>query len=201
MQQVSTIVHAFQSSQIQYDDKFLLLFSAYNAWYRSVTGENSDARALHAIKLRDGLWSEYLQGACLESLRPSIRKIAILTRIRPLRSNFAWPGQLRGPDDWEGLIEYWYAVRCDLVHANAAVLSAYYPEYIKLAYESLFTFMTEVVLRLQLNVIAKHAEGDSVTLDSPRLDEVDLHPRRLFTQLRQDLLKKTGISLSKHFTS
>lgn len=204
MKQVASVVHAFQSSQVQYDDKFLLLFSSYNSWYRSVTGESIDARALRAVKLRDALWGEYLRGECLERLRPLMRRITLLTRIRPLRSGSLVDGVLTGPDDWEGLIEFWYTIRCDIVHGNATVLEAHYPVYAKLAYETLQIFMTEVVMRLQINVQTLAQSDKSKVRMLPRLDEVDLYPRRQFIRQRRKLLKRAQsplLSGSKHFTS
>jgi len=139
----------FRQSQISYAEKYLLLFSAFNAWYRRVTGERIDARALHALMYRDAVWVEYRRGESLERIRPIIRKITILSNVRPLHSYGDWPGSLDGPDDWQGLIHFWYAVRCTLVHANADAQQSYYPLYTQLAYESLNIFMTEVVMRLQ----------------------------------------------------
>lgn len=202
MKQVDVITAAFQQSQIQYEDKFLLLFSAYNAWYRSVTGEDRDAYALRAIKLRDVVWAEYERGVCFEALRPLMRRIALLTSLRPLRSNRSWSGKLDGPDDWEGLIEYWYAVRCDIVHANELMLKAYYPVIVKLAYESLSIFMTEVVARLRISAAVTYgADPLSFDMSAPRLDEVDLHPRKLFGQLKRKMYRKQQSLPSKHFTS
>lgn len=200
--QVEMITTNFQNSQVRYEDKFLILFSAYNAWYQAVTGEPTDSEALRAVRLRDSIWAEYYRGECFELLRPLLRRIAILTTLRPLRSTRSWSGVVRGPDDWEGLIEFWYAVRCDHIHANSAVLQGHYPVLTKLAYESLSIFMTEMVLRLQLTVQYRQRDS-SVEIDRvsvPRLDEVDLYPRSLFNRFRKKLFLGQ-ISSGKHFTS
>lgn len=200
--QVKAITDVFQKSQVHYEDKFLILFSSYNAWYQAVTGESIDAMALKVVRLRDAIWAEYFRGDCFELLRPLLRRIAVLTTLRPLRSTGSWNGVVHGPDDWEGLIRFWYAVRCDHIHANSVILQGYYPLLTKLAYESLSVFMTEIVLRLQLTIEYRRSAHliDVEEVSVPRLDEVDLYPRSLFNSFQKKLFSRQ-ISPSKHFTS
>ena len=139
----------FTQAQINYAEKYMLLFSAFNAWYRMVTGERTDARALQRLKYRDALWVEYRKGECLELLRPLVRKLVILTSVRPVTAHGEWSGVVRDADDWVGVIQFWYAVRCAIVHSNSELQSALYPTYVSTAYESLNIFMTEIVMRLK----------------------------------------------------
>jgi hypothetical protein len=149
----STIMRTFTQAQINYAEKYIVLFSAYNAWYRHVTGESVDARALELLKYRDALWIEYKKGECLERLRPLVRKLVILTAIRPVAPRGNWCGSISDANDYEGMMQFWYTVRCAIVHSNEEMQSALYSTYISLAYDSLNIYMTEVVLRLHHNNI------------------------------------------------
>jgi hypothetical protein len=80
-----------------------------------------------------------------------MRKIMALSLFRPLQSRGSWNGAVTSLEDWEGMIQFWYSVRCSLIHANDETQNAWYPMYVQLAYESLNIFMTEIVLRLQAN--------------------------------------------------
>lgn len=142
-----TVRDLFMKSRIDYNAAYLILYSAYNAWYRDVTGHVSDQRALAAIKLKTDLWNTALQDRSMPGLRSLLRRLYALTNHRPLHGYTSWHGSLDDEADWRGLIEFWYALRCAIVHGNDVVGNPYHDIYIKLAYESLFLFMNEVVSR------------------------------------------------------
>lgn len=145
-----TIHDLFMKSRIDYDTSYVTLYSAYNAWYRSETGQRSDQKALAAIKLRGDVWDDALQDRCMSGLRSILRRLYVLTNHRPLIGSTSWEGTLRDENDWRGLIELWYCLRCTIVHGNTAMSNPYHEIYVKLAYESLFLFMNEMVGRQSL---------------------------------------------------
>jgi len=140
----------YDRAQIDYSDLFMRLYVSYNAWYRGVTGLQSDYDAIKHMQERFVIWDDYLHGLVMESLRSVMQQITILTTLRPLKSSLrAWGGVVNGPDDWKGLILYWYTVRCTLFHGDIEIGHAHEDTQIKLAYESLNIFMTEIVARMK----------------------------------------------------
>lgn len=146
-----TVHDLFMKSRIDYDTSYLTLYSAYNAWYREVTGQQSDQKAFAAIKQKSDIWNDALQDRCMSGLRSLLRRLYVLTNHRPVQSHTSWLGSLEDEMDWRGLIDFWYALRCTIVHGNDAVRNPYHDIYVKLAYETLFLFMTEIVGRLAAN--------------------------------------------------
>lgn len=146
--QKQTVHDLFMRSRIDYNGSFLTLYSAYNAWYRIETGYHADHKALIAIKQRTDVWDDALQDRCMPGLRSLLRRLYVLTNHRPLQSHSAWGGSLEDEMDWRGLIELWYALRCTIVHGNEALSNPYHEMYIKLGYETLFLFMSEIVTRI-----------------------------------------------------
>jgi hypothetical protein len=142
-----------------------------------VTGKVMDSHALRLLKYRDALWIEYKRGESLERLRPIVRRVTILSQVRPLVPHGDWSGTLDGPDDWEGLIHFWYSIRCSLVHGNDESRHVLFPIYTQLAYESLNIFMTEIVTRLQRAAVYKdHVLKDDTILQA-MYDHADMFAR------------------------
>lgn len=151
--QQEMILTYFKKSQIDYGQYYLQLYASYNIWYRSSTGESLDARALAQLKLRHQIWKDCFDDTCMHQLRSLMRRIYVLTVHRPLvREGSAWKGVLEDETDWRGMIDFWYAIRCDVVHGNDEQLAGHHSLMVKLAHESLTVFMTEVAIRLQLEV-------------------------------------------------
>ncbi|HJM04114.1 MAG TPA: hypothetical protein QF549_00560 [Candidatus Saccharimonadaceae bacterium] len=151
--QQEMILTYFKKSQIDYGQYYLQLYASYNIWYRSSTGESLDARALAQLKLRHQIWKDCFDDTCMRQLRSLMRRIYVLTVHRPLvREGSAWKGVLEDETDWRGMIDFWYAIRCDVVHGNDEQLAGHHSLMVKLAHESLTVFMTEVAIRLQLEV-------------------------------------------------
>ncbi len=120
------------------------MYIAYNAWYRQVTGTLNDRQSISSLKKRYVIWDDYLQGKTMRTLKPYMDRLVELTQREPFMSkNAYWTGSIESPDDWRSLIEYWYQVRCRVVHGSG--LS---PKYVWLAYETLDAFMTEIVDRM-----------------------------------------------------
>ena len=151
--QQEMILTYFKKSQIDYGQYYLQLYASYNIWYRSSTGESLDARALAQLKLRHQIWKDCFDDTCMRQLRSLMRRIYVLTVHRPLvREGSAWKGVLEDETDWRGMIDFWYAIRCDVVHGNDEQLVGHHSLMVKLAHEPLTVFMTEVAIRIQLEV-------------------------------------------------
>ncbi len=135
----------FAKAQVDYAQQYILLYSAYNAWYREVTGDVSDRSALNMLKKRVVMWDEYARGTVMSELRLIMRGIVEVTHREPLRvtRTVHWSGEVQDVDDWRGLIEYWYRVRCLIVHGDVVG-----EQYVYLAYESLRVFLGEVIARM-----------------------------------------------------
>lgn len=175
--QQQLIIETFQSSRIDYAGAYLHLYASYNAWYRFVTGQSLDTVAIGKMKQRYALWRDYIDGNCLQQLRSPMRRIYVLTQHRPLITGSGVSLVLEDDSDWQHLIDFWYAVRCDVVHATSARTHGYYEQFIRLAYESLQVYMTEVVHRLRQQELSSSSQTSS--------------QRRVFTQLPKPQLLDT----------
>lgn len=137
-------------AQIDYSDLFMRLYVAYNAWYRNATGADSDSDALRRLAERFVIWDDYIKGFVMQPLRSVVQQITILTALRPLTGTTKdWNGTVCGADDWRGLLLFWYTVRCNLFHGTTNVGYSHEQTQLKLAYESLNVFMTEIVTRMK----------------------------------------------------
>lgn len=131
----------FHRAQIDHSQHYLCLYTAFNAWYRHETGLQNDRLALNI--LRDGcwLWREYQQGRAMISMRSLMVLLMDLTQREPLsHATPHWRGEVQNPYDWTSLLEYWYRVRCLVVHGSEVRAP-----YVYLAYETLNLFMTELL--------------------------------------------------------
>lgn len=147
--QQQLVIETFHSSFIDYAGAYLHLYASYNAWYRFATGHSLDTLALAAMKQRYEIWKDFLDGECLERLRSPMRRLYVLSQHRPLLTSSGVHVQLEDDSDWVHLIDVWYAIRCDIVHATPSRTEVYFEQFVRLAYESLQIYMTEVVARLQ----------------------------------------------------
>ncbi|MGH7218274.1 MAG: hypothetical protein ACREGE_02430 [Candidatus Microsaccharimonas sp.] len=141
---IGAIYEWFKKAQIHYDEQYVWLYISYNAWYQAVTHTTNDRQALGALKKRFVIWDDYINGRALQNLRPYMERLAEFTQREPLMTKtIYWSGSVESPNDWRSLIEFWYQVRCTLVH-GARVR----PRYVWLAYETLTIFMEEIIDRM-----------------------------------------------------
>jgi hypothetical protein len=134
----------YKKAQIDYTELYIRIYIAYNAWYRQVTNSTNDREAIATLKKRFVIWDDYSKGKTMSNLRVYVERLSMLTLEKPLTNNTAWNGSIENADDWRGLIEFWYQVRCLLVHGSEVP-----PRYVWLAYETLELFMGEIVERMQ----------------------------------------------------
>jgi len=134
----------YKKAQVDYTELYIRIYIAYNAWYRQVTNTTNDREAIAMLKKRFVIWDDYSKGKTLSNLRVYVERLSKLTLEKPLANNTAWNGAVESSDDWRGLIEFWYQVRCMLVHGSEVS-----PRYVWLAYETLELFMGEIVERMQ----------------------------------------------------
>jgi len=159
------IMKWIEKAQVDYCDMYIRLYIAYNAWFRKVTRTSFDREALLRLKKRFIIWDDYVNDRVMRELRPILRDVAILTDIRPLLSGNKWNGKVRDDNDWHGLIDFWYQVRCELFHGTTDVPRHVLNQYASLAYQSLNIFMLEIMKRMK----------QSFTLnDQRRMDELDI---------------------------
>ena len=144
----------YKKAQVDYIEKYIQMYIAYNAWYREVTGTTNDRQALNSLKKRFVIWDDYIDGKTMKTLQVYMERVAELTQREPFSSKtLYWTGSIESPNDWRSLIEFWYQVRCKLVHGAEVK-----PRYVWLAYETLDIFMGEIVSRMQQCFTAKDAE-------------------------------------------
>lgn len=175
-----------EKALIDYADIYTKLYTAYNAWYGEITGLKNDRSALTALKKRFVIWEEYQAGKCMAELQPYMTRLAELTQREPLRVTHAhWNGELADADDWRSLIEYWYQVRCLVVHGEHIET-----HYVYLAYETLLIFMKEIVKRTR-KCLAEYSfnEGHEREYFSQMAHSGPVHSEK-FLHLRQKLYIK-----------
>ncbi len=135
----------FKKAQIDYVEKYIQMYIAYNAWYQEVTGCSNDRQALAALKKRFVIWDDYAHGRTMKLLQVYMERVVELTQREPFSSRTTyWSGSIESSTDWRSLIEFWYQVRCKLVHGAEVN-----PKYVWLAYETLDVFMGEIISRMQ----------------------------------------------------
>ncbi|MFZ1249851.1 MAG: hypothetical protein WAR37_00140 [Candidatus Microsaccharimonas sp.] len=134
----------YTKAQVDYTEHYFRLYIAYNAWYRQVTGTTNDREAIGQLKKRFIIWDDYTKGKTLNTLKLYCERISTFTTLNPLPGHMYWSGKLDGAYDWRNLIEYWYQVRCMLVHGSEV-----HPKHVWLAYETLDAFMSEIITRMR----------------------------------------------------
>lgn len=161
----STIYSWYKKAQFDYDEAFLRLYIAYNAWYREVAHTLNDRQALVVLKRQIKFWGDYKYGKVMAELMQCMERLVELTQREPLESSSHWSGSIDSVYDWRSLIEFWYRVRCLIVHGMAVK-----SDYVGLAYDSLNIFMSEVIKSLK--------KYDS----QPAMNSLSLNKFSLFTQ-------------------
>lgn len=172
----------YDRAQLDYNDLYMRLYVAYNAWFNRVTGAPNDREAIRQLKKRFVIWDDYQRGRVMVALKPIVEDIVKLTnRTRTLSV------RLEDADDWQNLIEFWYQVRCHLFHASGVFGDTQQAIWTRLAYQSLNIFMTEVVDRMNRTF----TNGDYI-----RLKEIDVllqhepKPSRRLRAMQQNLYQK-----------
>lgn len=135
----------YKRSTVDYSVHFMLLYTTYSAWYQRALNTTNDREAIGHLKKRFIIWDDYINGRTMPGLRVYLERLADLTQAEPFSGNRQyWHGELADKRDWRALIEYWYQVRCLLVHGSHVQ-----PKYVWLAYETLDIFMLEIIERMQ----------------------------------------------------
>ena len=121
------------------------LYASFNAWYRQATGSANDREALNKLRYGHSLWDDYRKGSAMRTLKHFMRLLVECTQREPISyATPHWRGEVAHVHDWPSLVEYWYRVRCLVMH-GAAVRSVY----VYLAYETLNIFMAEIIQKEQ----------------------------------------------------
>jgi hypothetical protein len=141
---IKHIYRWYKKAQVDYVEQYIRLYISYNAWYRYVTGTVNDREAISVLKKRFIMWDDYCKGKTLVDMRLYVERLVTYTNERPLSNNSIWNGVVKDADDWRSIIEFWYQVRCFLVHGSDIP-----QKYVWLAYETLELFMREIVQRMQ----------------------------------------------------
>ena len=156
----------YKKAHIDYSRQFLCLYISYNAWFREVTGTTNDREAIAALKKRFIIWDDYCNDRIMRTLPTYMQQLVDLTQKEPLPTTTQyWDGEIDTIKDWRSLIEYWYQVRCRIVHGMEVE-----PVYSWLAYETLAVFMEEIVTRIQRNL----ATPDVWSVDMQRAEDCAL---------------------------
>lgn len=178
----------YRQSQVDYAVHYMQLYIAYNAWYREVTNAATDREALALLKKRFVIWDDYIQGKTMQPLQPYMKRLTELTQRQSFPAlTLYWDGEFKDRYDWRSLIEFWYQVRCLIVHG-----AEYQHLYAWLAYETLNIFLGEIVDRMEarfdegdlqkLKTLTTSGKSDNSTNTEEGLDR--------FKQLQQTLYEK-----------
>lgn len=130
-------------AQIDYVHHYMSLYASFNAWYSQLTGLTNDRQAINALQRGNPLWDDFKEGRALAALKPSMRQLVECTQREPLSyASPHWRGVVQHIYDWPSLLEYWYRVRCLVMHGSEIKAP-----YVYLAYQTLNHFMSEVIKR------------------------------------------------------
>lgn len=152
------IISYYEMSQINYASAYATLYASYNAWHRKIINAPNDREAIRTLKKDIYLWEEYYEGACMAELACYFEMVVKFTRK-------GWPVRVVDAEDWRGLIDFWYKIRCELVHGQLDPKSEHHITAVYLAYKTLHVYMKEVVNRIKLSF---------ADADSERLEELNL---------------------------
>lgn len=132
----------YRRAQIDYVHYYMSLYASFNAWYGTGSKVN-DRQAINMLRNGNALWDEYCRGAAMRVLIPYMQQLVECTQREPLSyASPHWRGMVQNIKDWPSLLEYWYRVRCLVMHG--AEIRA---QYVYLAYQTLNIFMNEVIQR------------------------------------------------------
>lgn len=131
----------YRRAQIDYTQQYMALYAAFNGWYTDLTGKTSDREALTVIGRGNGVWERYCRGEILSHLVEPMKMLVEFTLREPISFSAPhWRGEVGSIYDWTSVIEYWYRVRCLVMHG-----AEINPQYVYVAYETLNIFMEEVL--------------------------------------------------------
>lgn len=144
MKVVTSQVHVwYERAQIDYVDKYMALYASFNAWYSQTLKVKNDRQALNVLRKGIGLWQEYSNGLTMRDIVHYMELLVEYTQREPLSfSSPHWRGEVSHVRDWQSLLEYWYRVRCLVMHGAEIQIM-----YVYLAYQTLNIFMGEIVRR------------------------------------------------------
>lgn len=165
---VEPIYRWYKHAQVDYVDHYIRLYIAYNAWYREVTTGSSDRQSLAQLKKRVIIWDDYANGRTMKPLKVYMERLVDLTGREPLGRTLHWSGSIDSTTDWRSLIEYWYQIRCLLVHGAQVK-----PVHVWLAFETLDVFMGEIIDRM--HAILNEA-AEQVPPTAPDIQQLRAHP-------------------------
>ncbi|MFZ2126632.1 MAG: hypothetical protein WAV04_03940 [Candidatus Microsaccharimonas sp.] len=141
MNEVVELRRWHQRAQIDYKYHYMGLYAAFNAWYRLTTGAHNDREALNKLRMGNVTWEQYCRGRTMRELAQYMNMLVECTQREPISHTTPhWNGEVAHTKDWPSVVEYWYRVRCLVMH-GAEIRSVY----VYLAYETLNIFMTEVI--------------------------------------------------------
>lgn len=128
-------------SCIDYAQQYMLLYTAFNGWYRVATRMSSDRESIRQLKVLLARQSTIRRMEDSYRLKVYMVQIVEATQRDPLLLGlYGWSGVVNHSTDWKSLVEFWYRVRCLLVHGSDVSAQNIY-----LAFESLTVFMEDIV--------------------------------------------------------
>ena len=143
MGEFSQVQKWYERAQIDYTSYYMGLYAAFNAWYRLVTGSQNDREALNKLRSGNSVWDDYCNGVAIREMTGYMELLVECTQREPISYLTPhWKGEVGHTKDWASLVEYWYRVRCLVMH-GAEIRSVY----VYLAYETLNIFMGEIIGR------------------------------------------------------
>jgi hypothetical protein len=184
------IIDQYKQAHVDYSIHFLQLYISYNAWYREATSTSNDREALSLLKKRFIIWDDYCKGKTLLTLRSYMKQLVEFSHQYPLISTrLYWSGEFQDSNDWRSLIEFWYQVRCLIVHGSPVRRT-----HVWFAYETLSIFMGEIITRMQTcfnqEDFGKLHELSSIADDVPHRSE---HFKKIQHQLYRKYIASSDI--------
>ena len=133
----------YEKAQIDYVHHYMALYASFNAWYSSLNKGMKDRQAINSLRVGMPLWDEYCRGELMRPMVPYMQQLVECTQREPLSyASPHWRGVVQHRHDWVSLLEYWYRVRCLVMH-GAQIRGVY----VYLAYQTLNIYMGEVIKR------------------------------------------------------
>ncbi len=75
----------YNKAQVDYVQKYMALYAAFNAWYRQETRTTNDRQALNMLCRRtNAIWQEYCEGRTLFTLAAPMGLLVELTQREPV---------------------------------------------------------------------------------------------------------------------
>lgn len=128
----------YQRSQLDYAAAYMYLYASYNAWHRVEVGAMSDRDALRVLKRNFNIWHQYYEGESMLGMGALLEEVVSYTKS-------GWPVVVVDAEDWRSMVDFWYKVRCELVHGQLDISDSHSEEAVRLAYQTLSLFMGEAL--------------------------------------------------------